>query len=192
MRILGDAAQWGVEQGKRVAAYLSKNGMGMSMMKASMEDVAASAAYNRLVQAAKPVISNMDADAAKEVMSAISKGEDFGTQAFNEVGRAMVNSGDEVKAAAAKNLEDMAEAFNTASSEHTVSAYAEFLGRENGKIGLANTLEGYFGDKRHGVKRIHTAVGAVAGVSVAGRLLSGGSLTRTNTGERDIAGVPFF
>lgn len=40
--------------------------------------------------------------------------------------------------------------------------------------------------------RIATAVGGYAAVSVGGRYLSGGTLTRDNYWQKDIAGVPFF
>lgn len=189
MQWIGDFFQWGAKKGQAAAESLARHG---EIMMPSLEELGASAAYNRLASAAKPVINNLDVDAAKEVMSAIRKGEDFGTQALNEAAEVMANSGDEAQVAAAMNLSKLADDFNVASSKNTVAAYAEFLGREDGKIGFVNSLEGYFGDKRHGVTRIHTVAGVAAGVGVANRLLSGGSLTRTNTGERDIAGVPFF
>jgi hypothetical protein len=189
MAWIDDLWQRGLKKGQSAAESIAKHG---EIMMPTLEEIAASAAYNRLASAAKPVINNLDTDAAKEVISAIRKGEDFGTQALNDMAEAMANSGDEAQVAAVMNLSKLADDFNSASSQNTVEAYAAFLGREDGKIGFINSIEGYFGDKRHGVKRIHTAVGTAAGIGIANRLLSGGSLTRTNTGERDIAGVPFF
>lgn len=40
--------------------------------------------------------------------------------------------------------------------------------------------------------RIGTAVGGYAALNVGGRYLSGGTLTRDNYGQKDIAGVPFI
>lgn len=66
----------------------------------------------------------------------------------------------------------------------------------NGTIGekgaiVGQTMESYFGGGS--LKRNATRIGgAVAGASVAGRVLSGGNLTTTSDGRRDIAGVPFF
>lgn len=43
-----------------------------------------------------------------------------------------------------------------------------------------------------GKKRLAAVGAAYAGVNVAGRYISGGTLTRNNDGERDIAGIPFI
>lgn len=40
--------------------------------------------------------------------------------------------------------------------------------------------------------RVGTAVGAYAGVAVGGRYLTGGTLTRDQYGQKDIAGIPFI
>lgn len=52
----------------------------------------------------------------------------------------------------------------------------------------------YFMNKDKSIRntRIATAAAAYAGVSVGGRYLSGGTLTRDNYGRKDIAGVPFI
>ena len=47
-------------------------------------------------------------------------------------------------------------------------------------------------DKKVRNTRIATAAAAYAGVTVGGRYLSGGTLTRDNYGRKDIAGVPFI
>lgn len=47
-------------------------------------------------------------------------------------------------------------------------------------------------DKKVRNTRIATAAATYAGVSVGGRYLSGGTLTRDNYGRKDIAGVPFI
>ena len=62
--------------------------------------------------------------------------------------------------------------------------------KEKGAV-IGQTMESYFtgGPMKRNVTRIG---GAVAGASVAGRILSGGNLTTTADGRKDIAGVPFF
>lgn len=50
----------------------------------------------------------------------------------------------------------------------------------------------YFLEDGKKAARIGTAVGAYAGVSMGIRSLDGGTATRNSSGERDIAGVPFF
>ena len=66
-------------------------------------------------------------------------------------------------------------------------------------IGTAKNLgsEYFLGGKKTAGKlrnagRIGAAVGIYAGVNAGGRLVSGGSLTRNNKGEKDIAGIPFI
>lgn len=47
-------------------------------------------------------------------------------------------------------------------------------------------------DKKVQTTRIATTAAAYAGLSVGGRYLTGGTLTRDNYGRKDIAGVPFL
>lgn len=74
----------------------------------------------------------------------------------------------------------------------TTNAASEYLGKEKGQIGIWNMATGYFGDIENGGTRIKTAIAAASGTGLATRFLSGGNLTTTASGERDIAGVPFF
>ena len=60
------------------------------------------------------------------------------------------------------------------------------------KMGYMRLAGGYFGDKTYGGTRVKAAIGAYAGINIGGRFLSGGGITRNNTGERDIAGIPFI
>ena len=70
------------------------------------------------------------------------------------------------------------------------SALKEVTGKD--KMGYMRFAGGYFGDKTYGGTRVKAAIGAYAGVNIGGRFLSGGGITRNNTGERDIAGIPFI
>ena len=68
-------------------------------------------------------------------------------------------------------------------------------GSLNSKIHKAISYpQAYFMNSEKSIRntRIATAVGAYAGVNVAGRYLSGGTLTRDNYGRKDIAGIPFL
>lgn len=71
--------------------------------------------------------------------------------------------------------------------------FQKFIGRE-GKQGLGafNTARGYFGDEEYGATRLKTTLGAGAAAAVGMRYLSGGNLTTTAQGERNIAGIPFI
>ena len=57
-----------------------------------------------------------------------------------------------------------------------------------------NLPRAYFNSADKSVRhaRAATAVGAYAGVTVGGRLISGGTLTEDSYGKKDIAGVPFI
>ena len=59
------------------------------------------------------------------------------------------------------------------------------------KGGAIRTAKAYFGDADKGAARTVGAAGAWMGVSVGGRLVSGGNAVRNNRGESDIAGIPF-
>lgn len=68
--------------------------------------------------------------------------------------------------------------------------------REAGKMGKAEyamkATQSYFTEPGKQKARIGAAVGTYAAGSVGVRLLDGGTLTRNSSGERDIAGLPFF
>lgn len=68
-------------------------------------------------------------------------------------------------------------------------------GSKNAKIHKALAYpQAYFmnPDKKVQTTRIGTLAATYAGVTVGGRYLSGGTLTRDNYGRKDIAGVPFI
>ncbi len=179
----------------QVAYAVSKNGFGKSMA-FNAASVGHSAAYNKTAAAAKGIINSLGDDEAKAIRSAISKGDDLSVAMGDVLNR--MGSGDEAQRKLASEFNDVLSGYEKAKgiaegdASKAVGAYAEFLGRENGKLSLGDAAWGYFGDKQLGGTRIKGALGVAAGVGVASRLLSGGSLTRTNTGERDIAGVPFI
>lgn len=65
---------------------------------------------------------------------------------------------------------------------------------DNLAIGLSGAKDYYMGDSSIGTKalRYGATAGAVGAGAVGVRYLSGGSLTRNNDGQKDIAGVPFI
>lgn len=172
-------------------------------LKFNIDDVAASAAYNRMNNYAKDVISSgvsanviarEEADALRKVLNA---GGNDGNKALAKGVKKIVDDINDTDNAAAKkvasNFSENMTKYETARNTATVSGYAEFLGRDaNKNLGVMHTASGYFLDAEHGASRIKTAAAAGAGVAIGARLLSGGTLTQTNTGQRDIAGVPFI
>lgn len=181
----------------QVAYSLSKNGFGKSMAYNAGE-VAQSAAYNKVAAAARSVIGNMDDDAAKAVRSSIKSGTfDFGGEHIEGAITKMMD-GDDASKKAAQEFTDLRKKYYEAqklakeNSSQALGAYANVLGREDGTLNLLQAGSGYFLDKQHGGTRIGTTLATGAGVGVATRFLSGGSLTRTASGESDIAGIPFF
>lgn len=73
-----------------------------------------------------------------------------------------------------------------------------FMARKGDLLGKAqyygHVPGAYFNpaDKAKKYTRIGTAVGAYAGVSIAGRYIQGGTLTKDQYGQKNIAGVPFL
>lgn len=72
--------------------------------------------------------------------------------------------------------------------------YAHLGGEDNvGRLpfrALAD-VKAYYSNEAFGTRRIGATVGAYAGLALGTRMIAGGSATRNNRGERDIAGVPF-
>lgn len=184
------------ESVEQLAYAISKDGFGNSL-RFNAASVGHSAAYNKVATAARGVINTMGAEEAQVVRNIIKEGGDFSTTAFNDALNKM-GDGDEAAQKIAQEFRALRDGYDAAKSiadedsAKAVSAYAEFLGRDSSKLNLLDTASGYFLDKQLGKTRSHTALGVLAGAGVANRLLTGGSLTRTNTGERDIAGVPFI
>lgn len=77
-------------------------------------------------------------------------------------------------------------------SESMRKAASEYLGKEDGSIGMWNMASGYFLDAENGHARRVAGAAAVGGAGIAMRYLSGGNLTTTAQGERNIAGIPFI
>ena len=188
-----------------IARAICGDGFGKGL-KADEIMIARSAAYNKTVNAANNVLSSgvsnkiitqQEADALRKTFNEI----DFSaSDSISNVNEALTKvSGyasrlDGSNKQIAKDFADISEKWTKASGSEagTLSDYAEFLGVKNNKLGIMNTASGYFLDKQHGTDRMKTIAVAGVGVGVAGRVLSGGSLTRTNTGERNIAGIPFI
>lgn len=72
------------------------------------------------------------------------------------------------------------------------AAAREYIGRKDGGLGLANASKAYFTDSQYGRQRVGAVLGTAAAADIGMRTLQGGNLTTTATGEKNIAGVPFF
>lgn len=72
------------------------------------------------------------------------------------------------------------------------AAAREYIGRKDGGLGLANASMAYFTDSQYGRQRVGAVLGTAAAADIGMRTLQGGNLTTTATGEKNIAGVPFF
>lgn len=187
------------ESVEQLAYLICKDGFGEAL-RINAADISHSAAYNRVSSAASKIINTMDPEDAKKIRNAISKGSDeFLKDAdFQTAIHKMSQSDNEATSKAANEFLKLSKKYGEAVDHvidnpgDAVEKYAEFLGRKDGKMGLLDTLSGYFDDKTHGSIRKKAGIGALVGTGVATRLLSGGSLTRTSTGERDIAGIPFI
>jgi hypothetical protein len=67
----------------------------------------------------------------------------------------------------------------------------DFKGNVKAGLDVAGTYFFGEGGKKSAI-RIGTAAAGYMGVNMAGRAITGGSLTTNNNGERDIAGIPFI
>lgn len=102
------------------------------------------------------------------------------------------------KDAASKYAKEIANIKKYSSTNANISEtdadFLSYIGRKEGQIGMGpwNMISGYYGDAVDGAARRGITAGAMVGASVGARVLSGGNLTTTATGERNIAGIPFF
>lgn len=176
----------------KIAKWISKNGFGKKVVDAfgdlSDSGLDQIAARRKLLKQANDVINNMGGDdaakvEARKVLNSISKnGND---RSFTSVMDMMQKQfdGSEIKGAAdfTKNV-----------GYYKGGNYNKMFGPDG--IGFMDKVGGYFGDPVGGMGRTRaiTTAGAYAGVSVGGRVVSGGSITRNSDGERDIAGIPFI
>lgn len=184
----------------QLAYSLSKNGFGKSMAY-NATDVARSAVYNKVASAMHKVMGEMTDEAAAATRKSIKTGTfNFQSDDIDNAVQKMMAGSDEAKKAA-EEFTKLSQQYVAAYDAHKLGAftsaeafeaYTSILGRENGALKVTDAIGGYLGDKQLGAFRRRTLAGAAVGASVATRFLSGGSLTRTASGESDIAGIPFF
>ena len=182
---------------------------GKSSLKTTMAfkntDVAASLANSKAVSAfnglggtaSKEIVLNAGDDAAKRV---IKQGEKISVKNSNELGQ-ILGMGNDIFNPIADDAKQKAfstaiDSFKKHTGPNAVLAgddFQKFIGRE-GKEGMGafNTARGYFGDEELGKTRRRVALGAGAATAVGVRYLSGGNMTTTAQGERNIAGIPFI
>lgn len=87
--------------------------------------------------------------------------------------------------------EDITKALSSQTAQNSGSVdLKQMMGKVNY---YANIPKAYFNpaDPKVRSDRIKAAVGGYAGVAVGARVLQGGSITRDEYGQRDIAGIPF-
>ena len=185
-----------MDTGRAVARSILGDGYGQGL-KFDQTLVAKSAAYNKIGGVARDMLnvgvtSNaLTRENADEIRKLIKEGKEEGLNKATSFVAQMKNSDNETAKNIATRFEETMKGYENAQAG--ISDYAEFLGRQKGQgIGLINTASGYFLDAQNGNQRVKAAAIAGAGVAVAGRVISGGTLTHRNTGERDIAGVPFI
>ena len=159
-----------------IAAQISKttpfsfDGLSTAL-KYNADDVAKSFATQRGLKMGKDL----------RTMKKSLKGLDEGSDAYKAMAEKISSAQD--------NFNTMASAHRMGTADAVNTAYKELTGKN--KIGVLNTMSGYFGDAKYGGTRIKAAVGAGAAVGLGGRYLSGGNLTTNAQGERDIVGIPF-
>ena len=178
-----------------ISKAISKNGFGHGLMFNATE-AARNAARGKLIGSLKGITSIMDEEAASAItkkmnakdMSFLS--DEAFTNAFKETEKAAMEAGGETIKNFNTVKKDMFK-YRAADRVGSMESYARYLGREDGTLGAINSLKGYFGDPTNGSLRAKATVGMVGGTMVGTRLLSGGSLTTTASGERNIVGVPF-
>ena len=132
------------------------------------------------------------------VYSKIRKGQDVGDQddAINDIiGKATTNVDDKLSGLKNRANFDADGKFVGARDKGIVaSGYADDI---KGSIPdsidyYSKAAKAYFNTPGKRGARIGAAAGAYAAGAVGIRLMDGGSLTRNSSGERDIAGIPFF
>lgn len=167
-------------QGKLIQVPFAKNmqdrGMGNSAMMSKIGDVLQGGledgAYSAEAMAkAKNIVKNINPNNQDQI--------------FGQLEGALSKDGFEyVK-------EDITKALSSQAAQNSGSIdLKQMMGKVNY---YANIPKAYFNPADPKVKadRIKAAVGGYAGVAVGARVLQGGSITRDEYGQRDIAGIPF-
>lgn len=166
----------------------------------NIDELTRSAAYNKMGSYTKKLISAgqsnniITKEKGDALRKMLSEGSDdiYGNGNLNEIITGLGKLDDENAKNVAKNFSENFAKYRP-SETPTTAQYAEFLGKSSAQgIGIGNMASGYFADAKYGKMRREMIATGTVGVAVGARLLSGGSLTQTNTGQRDIAGIPFI
>ena len=181
-----------------IAKSISKTiaGDGASITKAFSREAMSGLSYAAVKSDMTHVSKNLIADAlnnkviTREAFEQASKADGFNVIDYaNSI--AKNGGGNEAYQKAIADFNKKSEAFAKVNSGALTEA--EYFGRKAGEgIGWGRTAQGYFLDPTYGGTRTKATVGALIGGGVATRYLSGGNLTTTSTGERNIAGIPFI
>lgn len=129
---------------------------------------------------------NIDGDKAKQI-ARVMHGSDYSEQAFEKLNKELQKEG--IDESNASNLTN----FIRQQSENIL---AEQLDVSSIPVSqkIPTYIQTYLSnpDKKVKTQRIATMATSVAGISVGGRYLSGGTLTTDKYGQKDIAGIPFL
>lgn len=173
-------------------------------MSAKNTDIAASLAKSKAVSgfnsfgvvAAQDISLVANGEAAKRV---IKKGERISVNNSKELQEIMGMNDvftplqDNAQQEAFKAAMDNYRKYTGPSAALSGEDFQKFIGREGKEgLGVFGTARGYFSDETYGSARLKTTLGAGAAAAVGMRYLSGGNLTTTAQGERNIAGIPFI
>ena len=129
---------------------------------------------------------NIDGDKAKKI-ARVMHGSDYSEEAFEKLNQALQKEGiDEENASKLTN-------FIKQQSEDILSKQLDVSSVPMSQK-IPTYIQTYLSnpDKKVKTQRIATMATSVAGVSVGGRYLSGGTLTTDKYGQKDIAGIPFL
>lgn len=175
----------------------------MTTMAFNNTEVAASLAKTKAVSAFNGLGGTAASDITLNVGNAqrvIKKGEKISVKNSNELSQ-ILGMGDNIysplqDATKQQAFTDAIDSYRKHTGSNAVLSgddFQKFIGRE-GKEGLGafNTVKGYFGDEELGKTRRRVALGAGAATAVGVRYLSGGNMSTTAQGERNIAGIPFI
>lgn len=109
----------------------------------------------------------------------------YSSEAFSKMNKALVNEGINNDIADALINKFQQNSSTILNSKLNVNDYNRFT-----KASIYT--KAYFNNPENKNIRIGTAIGAYAGLSIGSRYLSGGTLTTNNSGQKDIAGIPFI
>lgn len=118
-------------------------------------------------------------------MTSLMNNSDYSPKAFSKISDALINEGMDNDVASLLINKIQQNSSTILNSNLNVNDYNRYTK-------AAIYTQAYFNNPGTRKVRVGTAIGAYAGLSIGSRYLSGGTLTTNNSGQRDIAGIPFI